>query len=101
MSFIKNRKSFGKTVTYKRTKEDLKVQGGLALTPSQMQNMSERGVPVSSQNLEGVYFDGDTRPSWDIPLDSQRGVDVATMWQRRKDIQAKLRAAPTKEPNAE
>lgn len=101
MSFIKNRKSFGTVVSYKRSPKDLKVQNGLALTPSQMQNLSERGVPVSSQNLEGVYFDGDTRPSWDVPLDSQRGVDVATMWQRRKDIQAKLRSAPIKESNAE
>lgn len=93
----KKRFGFGRTVSYKRSRGDISVQPGLALTPSQMQNMSERGIPVSSQNLEGVYYDGDTRPSWDVPLDQQRGVDVATMWQRRKDIAAKLRNAPSVE----
>lgn len=99
-SFL-HRKSFGKTVSYKRAKSDVTVQPGLAMTPSQMQRLSERGIPVSSQNLEGMFYDGDARPSWDVPLDQQRGVDVATMWQRRKDIAAKLRNAPSKESKPE
>lgn len=100
MSFIK-KKGFGKTVSYKRSKSDVIVQSGLAMTPSQMQRLSERGIPVSSQNLEGMFYDGDSRPSWDVPLDQQRGIDVATMWQKRKDIAAKLRSAPVKESNPE
>lgn len=97
MSFIHS-KPFGKTCSCKRTMADTPVQGGLAVTPSQMQRMAERGIPVTSQNLEGMFYDGDTRPSWDVPLDMQRGVDVATLWETRKDIRNKLRAAPSVQP---
>ena len=93
MSFI-TRKKFGRTASCKRTSSDIPVQGGLAITPAQMQRMAEKGIPVSSQNLDGCFYDGDTRPSWDVPLDMQRGIDVAQMWQERKDIAAKLRSAP-------
>lgn len=96
MSFIKNKKSFGKIVSYKRSRKDIKVQPGLAMTPSQMQRLSEKGVPVSNQNLEGMFYDGDTRPSWDVPMDQIRGIDVAQLWQERKNIAAKIKNAPIK-----
>lgn len=74
----------------KRSFGDIPVQNGLSVTPSQMLKLAEQGVPVTSQNLESQFYDGDTRPSWDVPLDQQRGIDVATIWQRRKDISRRL-----------
>lgn len=90
---------FGATCRTKRAQFEKPVQNGLALTPAQIMRMSERGIPVTTQNLDGMYYDGDTRPSWDIPLDMQRGVDVATMWQKRRDLAQRLRENRANIPN--
>lgn len=87
---------FGSSCRTRKMSTDQKVQSGLALTPAQIMQMSERGIPVTTQNLDGMFYDGETRPSWDIPLDQQRGVDVAAMWQRRKDLGRRLLDAPVK-----
>lgn len=92
---------FGKPCRTRSLSTDQKVQSGLALTPAQIMQMSERGIPVTTQNLDGMFFDGETRPSWDIPLDQQRGIDVATMWQRRKDLGLRLKNAETLPSNTE
>lgn len=88
--FTKRDDVFGKVYNVKHLKDDKPVQNGLSMSPSEMQRMSERGVPVTTQNNEALFYDGETRPSWDVPLDQQRGVDIATMWQRRKDLGAKI-----------
>lgn len=90
---------FGSVCRVKRASNEQAVQNGLALTPSQIMKMSERGIPVTTQNLDGMFYDGDTRPSWDVPLDQQRGVDVATMWQKRKDLAKRLRENYSNIPN--
>lgn len=87
---VMNRRfSFGNVCRINKSKNDTPVQPGLALTPSQMQRMSEKGIPVSAQTNDALFYDGDVRPSFDVPLDLQRGIDVATMWQKRQDIRAK------------
>lgn len=88
----KSRFSYGRVCRTSLKRDEKPVMSGLALTPSQIQRMSERGIPVSTQNLDGMFDDGVSRPSWDVPLDQQRGVDVATIWQRQKDAQSKLRS---------
>lgn len=91
MVMAKSRFGFGRVCSTKLQKYEKSVQPGLALTPSQIHKMSEKGIPVTTQNLDGMFDDGVTRPSWDVPLDQQRGVDVATMWQKGRDTAAKLR----------
>lgn len=74
------------------SKDDEKVQSGLSVTPSEMMKLAERGIPVSSQSLSSFY-DGESNPSWDMPLEQRRGIDMAALWQEGKDIRQKLKSA--------
>lgn len=64
----------------------------MAVTPSQMLSMAERGIPVAQQNAE-LFFDGHDNPSWFIPAEQCRGVDVADLWEANRVISGKLRKA--------
>lgn len=68
------------------------VQRGLAVTPAQMATMAAHGVAISSQNAAS-FNDGEIKPSWDIPIERKRGIDMADVWQSSKDAQSKLRKA--------
>ena len=54
-----------------REDED-KTIPNLALTPAQMLDMAEHGIPISNGNLAQLYDDGTVNPSWEIDLDRQR-----------------------------
>lgn len=69
-------------------KLDLPVKSGLALTPQQMYEMSKRGIPISTSNCDMKDF-GEESPSFEIPLDRMRGIDVATMWENSQVIKNK------------
>lgn len=64
----------------KRTSGDIPVKGDLAVTPAQMERMRESGVGISSQ-IASKFSDGVPNPSWDLPLNDLRGVDMADLWQ--------------------
>lgn len=84
------------------------VQGGLAITPAQMDDLRRRGIPISTSQIpDELFFDGDDNPSFDMPLDHQRGIDIAEIWQEamtskkktddwRKYHQANKNVEPTK-----
>lgn len=82
-----------KTAICKRNEEDVPVQSGLALTPSQMMEMANHGVPISTQQLGNQYIDGKPNPSFDIPLDQQRGIDIGDIWQAAQTSKKKIRSA--------
>ena len=75
----------------KESEHDIPVVPNLAITPAQMLKLQEQGIPISSQQLNKEYYDGDTRVSWDIPLDRQRGVSVNDMWNHQQDVREKLK----------
>lgn len=72
----------------KRTVDDVPVKGGLSITPSEMYRLASQGVPVTNANLP--FLDGDTNPSWNIPADRVRGIDVAELWQLQQDSKGKI-----------
>lgn len=72
----------------KRTKDDIPVKGGLSITPSEMYRMASQGIPVSNANLP--FIEGDENPSWNIPAERMRGIDVAELWQLQQDSRAKV-----------
>lgn len=76
-----------------RKENELPVYGNLVVTPSQMLNMAEKGIPISSQNTAFQPSDGESNPSFDIPLDRLRGVDPALMWESSQIIKQKARSA--------
>lgn len=67
-------------------KDEIPVVGNLALTPTQMLKMQEKGIPISSHNFVNEYYDGDFNCSWDVPLDRQRGVDINDMWNHSENV---------------
>lgn len=70
------------------TRDCDKVQSGLAVTPSQMMEMTNAGVSISSAGLN--YFEGTENPSFDLPLDQRRGIDAADVWNAEKDAKKRL-----------
>ena len=79
------------TVTGKEYKynENLKVVGGLAVTPSQMLDLTQRGIAISSSN-NMQYNEGSEDPSFDLPIDARRGVDVNDVWDAQANARRKL-----------
>lgn len=87
----KSKKQVVATCRYRHGEEV--VKSGLALTPSQMMKMSEHGIPVSAQLNDSLFYDGTENPTWDVPLDLARGIDVAELWAENKSIRAKFKKA--------
>lgn len=73
------------------SEEDDKTVPGLAMTPAQMMSLAEKGIPISNQQLNNEYYDGDVNCSDFVPLDRQRGVDVNEMWNKKKDVRAAVK----------
>lgn len=74
----------------KRKDGELVVKNGLAITPQKMFEMAKRGIPVTTANAADMEKFGEANPSWEIPIDRVRGVDVATMWEQSSVIRNKL-----------
>lgn len=71
--------------------DDIPVVPDLAITPSQMLSMAEKGLPISNQSLASEYFDGDVNIGWEVPLDRQRNVDVNEMWNKERDVRKAMK----------
>lgn len=84
MSFQCKYRKFG-TVCRISSECDIITRPNLAITPSQMAKLVDDGIPVSSSMLSGAFNDGVQNPSWDLPIDQRRGVDVAQVWNVQRD----------------
>lgn len=70
------------------------VQKDLSYTPSQMLDLTQSGLPVTSSNVSlSSVIDGVPNPGFDIPLDERRGVDIGTLWEQQQSIKKKFRKA--------
>ena len=56
------------------------VRAGLAYTPSELSSMVENGIPISSQNTALLPEQGMENPTFDIPLERQRGTNIVELW---------------------
>lgn len=71
------------------------VQNDLAYTPSQMMELTEKGIAVSNQNVNpDNFFDGlpPEQQSFNMPLYQLRGVDIADCWQAETSIKKKAKS---------
>lgn len=78
------------TVPYVYTEQNI------AVTPSQIQQMVERGIPVSPSNASS-FIDGVPNPSFDVPIEHRRGVDVVDVWDASQDAKRSLIQAHLKD----
>ena len=86
-----HRKSFRAAVCALREGEE-PVQSGLAYTPSQMFQMAQEGIPVSTQSvaLKGSFDEGYRDLDFEPPLQYQRHVDLAELWEKSMDARTKI-----------
>lgn len=87
---IKNKKSI--FATCKRKKGELAVHGNLAYTPAEMFELWKQGVPISNDNMGTPTFEPD-QTIWQVPIERQRGVDVADVWQAQQTAKKRLKQA--------
>ncbi|WGL31071.1 hypothetical protein [Dipodfec virus UOA04_Rod_698] len=66
------------------------VQPDLAVTPSEMLSMSERGIAISSQMNDKDFYDGDINNNFNIDPLLCRGVDINDAWNMQRDAVSKL-----------
>lgn len=85
------RKTVYKTNVIKRDDTDLPLAIGLAYTPADMYRLTENGLPVSSDNFTGQFYDGAHNIDWQPEIDRLRGIDPATIWQQEQTSKKKLR----------
>lgn len=74
----------------KRKENDSIVNPHLAFDLRDLEEMRRQGKPISVQNAESMYYEGSTDCSFDLPLDSQRGVDINDMWNHSKSVNNRL-----------
>lgn len=72
---------FARTCCPKRKDYEIEPKSGLAYTPADMARMHSAGMPVNSANLINSFCDGDKNPSFELPIERQRGVDIAEVWE--------------------
>lgn len=67
------------------------VNPHLALTPHEMDDLRLSGKPISVNQLDNQYFDGEEDlHDFDIPLTQQRGVDINDAWEKAQESRQKL-----------
>lgn len=67
-----------------------RTKPNLAVTPGQMFEMAAHGVPISLQNAAN-FTDGEVNPSWDVPAEKVRGIDMADLWNLEQSSREKLK----------
>lgn len=86
------RKHYTKSPAIALHHDDDIVQSNLAYTPADMLTMASRGVPIQSYMLPDDSIDmGQSKASFDIPLEHKRSVDVAALWQASQTIKRKMK----------
>lgn len=62
------------------------------MSPSQMAQMVERGIPVSNQLLDAALFDdGSNTNTFSVDILSRRGVDMAEIWTAQQESKSKFK----------
>lgn len=67
------------------------VQGNLTITPSQMSQLAEKGIPISSQVLGAEMFDdGEVGTLKEVPFTMRRGVEASDVYVYQQQCRKKV-----------
>lgn len=89
--------SNGRLATCKCCKEIKRTISGLAMTPQQIAEMAQRGVPVSPQNMQ-AYYDGMAGDNnWSVEPMFKRGADINQLWEIEQNSRDRILQARKKE----
>lgn len=79
-----------KTCCPRRKHDEIEPKKGLSYSPSDMAKLHAKGMPINSANIVESFYDGDLNPSFDIPLERQRGLDPAEIWEASQNSAKKV-----------
>lgn len=88
-------------VNCRRFDDEEIVQNGLAVTPSQMLELAQKGVPISPNNLGLGFEEGVSDLDFEPPLNYRRGVDLGDLFEAREDVKSKVKKAVSNPSNFE
>lgn len=63
---------------------------GLAMTPQQVKELAERGIPVSARGVQEFYNE---ETGWYVEPMFRRGADINQLWEMEKTAQARVLSA--------
>lgn len=78
------------------TELDIPVKGGLALTPARIQELTSKGIAVSTSDAEPVYDSPSAFSDYSIDPAYERGMDRNTLWERSMLAKQKLLSSKDK-----
>lgn len=67
---------------------------GLAMTPAQVKQLAERGIPVSTAGMQEFY---DADKGWRIEPMFARGADICQLWEMEHNAQSRVLSARKKD----
>lgn len=77
------------------TPDDQPVVQGLAITPSQIEQMARNGIPVSLPNADSFFYD--TSVGNEVPPELKVDADRNTLWEMSKMARARILKARKRE----
>lgn len=82
-------------IRFAKVGEHVDICPDLAMSPSQMSEMVQRGIPITTNNLRNDYIDGlpPDKLGYDVPIGETRGVDFAEVWQAEKTARKRMSKA--------
>lgn len=81
---------FAKTVL---RSEERRTEKNLAFDLRDMDDLRERGIPISSATLSDSFYDGVEGNTFDVPFEQRRFVDINDAWNHSQDMAQKLTKA--------
>ena len=87
--------SVGRTCSTPYTENDKKkTLPGLAMTPAQVKQLAERGIPVSTAGMQEFY---DGEKGWRVEPMFARGADICQLWEMEQAAQNRVLSARKKD----
>lgn len=87
-------KNHGRRKCVCRTRPDEQVvREGQAYSPADMARLTEKGMPVNSLMTGKTFIDGEENPSFFVPAERGRHVDVCDLWEQHMVLRDKARSA--------
>lgn len=68
------------------------VQNGLSLTPAQMLDLTQKGVPISARQLSIVETPPQMDNDFSVDAEFVRHADLVSSWEREQDSKHKARS---------
>lgn len=93
MNYLRKKNLQFKVVNIEHRYDEPVVQDGLSLTPSEMMDMVNRGIPISSSNLQVLEVYKSSDKDFTVPMEFRRNADMADMWQHREFVRENVRVS--------